>query len=652
MNTLDKQKEVMNLVFSEQIQVCAVLETRLKSKKLHKVCDKVFQDWEWVSNMEVCNKGCRIVIGWDSETNVQILHKTSQTIFCIINAPEFKVNCYFSFVYAVNKGLDRRELWKVLINDYIYVNGKPWCIDGDMNVILPPNEHYCGSSIMNPDMMEFQDCLNAIEVEDICSSDLHFTWTKNLHKVKMGNMTGVLKKLNRIMSIEDFIKNFPQAHAKFLSYIISDHTHVILCVPSNVRKKFKSFRFSNYITDKQEFIPIVKENGIKTYMDTKCIKCFKIFKLLLRLKEAKLVEEFFEGESDEEKFLHQQAKIKWLCEGEKNNNYFHRVLKGRRNKSKVFALCDDNGISSDQEQIPQLFLKHFEKFLSSNYPVQDIKSSETLVKKKLSFADDDKMIADVSDAKIKRALFDIDDSKSPGPDGFITAFFKQVWRIAGVDICNVVKEFFSSGKMLGELNANLVSLIPNIQTPNKLQPGCFFPGRHIQDNILLTQKIMRGYNRKRVAFKTDIQKAYDTVNWDFLKKVLEGFGYHEKMVNWVMQCVTTAAFTLNVNGDRIGYFKGGIGLRQGDLISLYLFTLIMEVFLLILQREIDNEPLFQHHFGYKSLKLSHVCFADDLLFMCHGDTTSVRVIKKDLDDFSACSGLFPNNSKSIVFLGV
>ncbi|GJZ08736.1 RNA-directed DNA polymerase, eukaryota, reverse transcriptase zinc-binding domain protein [Tanacetum coccineum] len=398
---------------------------------------------------------------------------------------------------------------------------KPWCIAGDMNVILHPNEHSCGSSIMNPDMMEFQDCLNAIEVEDICSSGLHFTWTKNLHKVKMGNMTGVLKKLNRIMSIKDFIKNFPQAHAK--------------------------------------------------------------------LKEAKLVEEFFEAESDEEKFLQQQAKIKWLCEGEKNNNYFHRVLKGRRNKSKVFSLCDDNGISSDQEQIPQFFLKHFKKFFSSTYPVQDIKSSETLVKKKLSFADDDKMIADVSNAKIKRALFDIDDSKSPGPDGFTAAFFKQVWRIAGVDICNAVKEFFSSGKMLGELNANLVSLILKIQTPNKVtdfkpiadnvlykciskvlinrlktslgnlvscNQSAFIPGRHIQDNILLTQKIIRGYNRKggpkRMAFKIDIQKAYDTVNWDFLKKVLEGFGYHEKMVNWVMQYVTTAAFTLNVNGDRIG----------------------------------------------------------------------------------------------------
>nr|GEW19699.1 RNA-directed DNA polymerase, eukaryota, reverse transcriptase zinc-binding domain protein [Tanacetum cinerariifolium] len=119
--------------------------------------------------------------------------------------------------------------------------------------------------------------------------------------------------------------------------------------------------------------------------------------------------------------------------------------------------------------------------------------------------------------------------------------------------------------MLGELNATLVSLTRRFKPLTRNLVSCnqsaFILGRHIQDNILLTQEIMRGYNRKggpkRVAFKIDIQKAYNTINWEFLKKALEGFGFHEKMVNLIMQCVTIAAYTLNANGDRIGYFKGG-----------------------------------------------------------------------------------------------
>ncbi|GJU04045.1 RNA-directed DNA polymerase, eukaryota, reverse transcriptase zinc-binding domain protein [Tanacetum coccineum] len=470
-------------------------------------------------------------------------------------------------------------------------------------MVLPlhPNEHSCGSSVLNADMLEFKECLNEIEVEDLCSSGLHYTWTKNLHKAKVGIMTGVLKKLDRILTNEEFITQFPQANAKFLPYIISDHSSSILSIPSSIQKKIKSFRFSNYLTEKQDFIFISKGNIFKRVEEMRIkLKEVQISIDLdphnhqLRDQEAMLVKEFFEAEADEEKFLN-----------------------------------------------------------------------------KLRLCDAEKMIRDVSDKEIKDAIFDIDDAKAP------------------------VKEFFMSGRLLGEVNATLISLIPKIQTPNKVtdfrpiaccnvlykciskvltnrikpilgklvscNQSAFITGRHIQDNIMLTQEIMKGYNRrggpKTVAFKIDIQKAYDTVNWEFLEKTLSGFGFHKRMIKWIMQCVTTVAFTLNINGERIGYFKGGKGLRQGDPISPYLFTLVMEVFSLILLKEIEEEPNFQYHFGCKAIKLSHVCFADDLLVMCHGDPTSATVIKKGLRAvqclFWSYSKLFQKHCKLPVrYLGV
>ncbi|GKA15133.1 RNA-directed DNA polymerase, eukaryota, reverse transcriptase zinc-binding domain protein [Tanacetum coccineum] len=89
-------------------------------------------------------------------------------------------------------------------------------ISGDLNVTLQPNEHSCGSTVMTSDMMEFQGCLNKIKVEDICISDLHFTWTKNLQRTKTKNMIRILKKLDIVMYNEEFIKQFPNSHAKVI----------------------------------------------------------------------------------------------------------------------------------------------------------------------------------------------------------------------------------------------------------------------------------------------------------------------------------------------------------------------------------------------------------------------------------------------------
>ena len=67
LNTVDKQNEIKNLIVSEKLKVCVVMETRLRSKKLQVICDKVFQGWEWTSNMQFCTKGCRIALGWDDQ---------------------------------------------------------------------------------------------------------------------------------------------------------------------------------------------------------------------------------------------------------------------------------------------------------------------------------------------------------------------------------------------------------------------------------------------------------------------------------------------------------------------------------------------------------------------------------------------------------
>ncbi|GFZ19684.1 hypothetical protein Acr_28g0003890 [Actinidia rufa] len=64
--------------------------------------------------------------------------------------------------------------------------------------------------------------------------------------------------------------------------------------------------------------------------------------------------------------------------------------------------------------------------------------------------------------------------------------------------------------------------------------------------------------------KIDLRKAYDTVNWDFLRDVLSGLGFPGLFVEWIMPCVSTTTFSISIKGVLHGFFRGQQGLRQED----------------------------------------------------------------------------------------
>ncbi|KAJ0852391.1 putative RNA-directed DNA polymerase [Helianthus annuus] len=342
------------------------------------------------------------------------------------------------------------------------------------------------------------------------------------------------------------------------------------------------------------------------------------------------------------------------------------------------------GVRHEGEDVADAMVLHYSNFLGMEHPVETTNMGN-LFSNVLSNEDAENMIRPVTCEEVKNAMFSIGEDKAPGPDGYTSTFFKKAWEIVGNEVTNAVLQFFENGKLLKQINHTILALLPKKDIPDSvldyrpisccnvlykciskiitdrlkgslgslvsINQSAFVPGRKISDNILLTQELMHNYhlNRgpSRCAFKIDIQKAYDTVNWSFLEDVLGRFGFQHKMVNWIMTCGSTVSYSLCINGNLHGYFRGKWGLRQGDPMSPYLFTLVMEVLSLLLKRAASMP--FKYHAHCAKEKIINVSFADDLFIFVHGDVVSVKKIKEALEIFTNISVLAPSPAKSTVF---
>lgn len=220
-----RQKELREFIKEEEISMCRVLETHIRKDKVESIASIVFGNWEWCANAMNCDRGCRILTGWDRDViNVMIITQSDQSMLYVCETVDGKRKFYCSIAYAETKGRERRRLWDELKVHKQFANGNAWVVMGDMNVILKAKECTVGSSMMTSDMLEFEDCVNHIEVKDMCSSGMQFTWTQKM----LNPSSGILKKLDRVMVNGEFLDKFRDANAIFLPYLVSDHCPAVI----------------------------------------------------------------------------------------------------------------------------------------------------------------------------------------------------------------------------------------------------------------------------------------------------------------------------------------------------------------------------------------------------------------------------------------
>lgn len=142
----------------------------------------------------------------------------------------------------------------------------------------------------------------------------------------------------------------------------------------------------------------------------------------------------------------------------------------RRIQNNIYSIYfDESTLIQDPDEIAFAFVNYYKNLLGSCDSQRSL-VSDSVVKRGTIVEDNMHSIltAQFSDAEIKKVMLSIDGNKSPGPDGFTSQFFKDTWEIVGNDICLAVKSFFSSRKLLKQLNASSITLIPKVSHPSSV----------------------------------------------------------------------------------------------------------------------------------------------------------------------------------------
>lgn len=599
LNDRDKHRPFKQWLTTNQPVVGAILETHIKEPNLNYLMNSVCPGWSYVSNHDTDADG-RIIVIWKLPASVQVMHQSRQSMTCNIELPG-AINFTYSAIYAVNTREERSYLWEELVEvqQTLFLENRNWIIGGDLNQIIHYDEHSSLSvDHLTADMIELRDHLLLLGMDDLRYQGSSHTWTNNQPEAP------ITKKLDRALVNNLWITSFPNSVATFLPQEFSDHTPCLInlsCpLPSSGTKPFK---FLNFLSKHPTFLTVVEtawsESGNRA-SDLSSLG-FKLKKLKRALKTLnketfsdiqkrvaitnsllKIVQEqavadpsydSFQRERDmhskwtylrgvEESFFRQKSRVNWLKEGDQNTTFFYRVATSRNSYNSIRSLSSSGGLpTSDPVEMSEIAVSHFKQILAP----EDLPRYQPSLQWFLELHDfrctasQKGLLSSLpSEAEISKTIFKLNPNKSPGPDGFTSAFFKAAWPIVGSEVLESIKNFFWTGFLPSATNATILSLVPKkpgstaisdfrpisccnttykaiskllvsrlkVILPQVILPNqtAFVKGRLLIENTLLASEIVHGYHKeggpKRITIKVDIAKAFDSIRWEFIFQCL------------------------------------------------------------------------------------------------------------------------------------
>ncbi|XP_056855145.1 uncharacterized protein LOC130504548 [Raphanus sativus] len=394
---------------------------------------------------------------------------------------------------------------------------------------------------------------------------------------------------------------------------------------------------------------------------------------------------------EEETFWQQRSKNSWLRVGDKNTKVFHGWVESRRMKNKVHSLISPDGSEHfDEDMKGKIAVDYFTDLFTSNGSASPVELLEGMTPRVTERMNRD-LIKPVSDAEIKSAVKAIKCDSSPGVDGMTGHFFQKFWNITGQQVTKEVRNFFESGQLPMDWNFTELCLLPKVLNPNQMKDlrpislcsvvykivskvmcdrlktilphiispaqGAFVGGRLISDNLLIAHEMVHGLRTNPmcksdfIAIKTDMSKAYDRVEWNFLEALFSKLGFHSTWIAWIMSCVRSVSYSVLLNGQAYGHITPQRGIRQGDPLSPFLFILCAEALIHTMNQGEQNGRITCMKIASNCPSVQHLLFADDSFFLCRATLAECSEFLRRLKLYGDSSGQVINFQKSAITYG-
>ena len=311
-----------------------------------------------------------------------------------------------------------------------------------------------------------------------------------------------------------------------------------------------------------------------------------------------------------------RSRARWAEEGESSTAYFFRLEKKRATDRYISALrADDGSLVTDKDGLCTL-LRSFYLDLFTAVPCDSSARAELLshISSVLPFDDSEACEGLLSQGECFAALQGMARGKAPGCDGLPMEFYLKFWDVLGNDLVLVLNSAYRLGSLSCSQRRGIITL--TFKKGDRLDPKnwrpitllnadykiasrsvaarllkvihlivsrdqtCGVPGRFIGENVAFLRDIVDFCTFTGVPaalLSLDQEKAFDRVDWSFLRSTLFALGFGQSFIGWVDLFYKNSSSAVNVNGNVSSCFLLSRGVRQGCPLSPLLYILIAEV---------------------------------------------------------------------------